>query len=156
MIWISKQTASKGHFSVGRQSFGLPPIRPLARAAASPALVRSRMRSRSNSASAPMRWKISLPPGVVVSIFSVRLIKSTPRSLRRLSVSMRSLSERPSRSSFHTITVSPERTKARSSSNPFRSNFDPVILSLKYFSHPASFKASLYNASFCSCLETRI
>jgi hypothetical protein len=32
------------------------------------------MISRSNSASAPKIWKISLPPLVVVSMFSVRLL----------------------------------------------------------------------------------
>ena len=47
---------------------GRPPWRPRARAAASPALVRSRIRSRSNSARAAKTWKTSLPPGVVVSI----------------------------------------------------------------------------------------
>src|SRR5437588_8619755 len=55
---------------------GRPPTRPLALAAANPAFVRSRMRSRSNSASAPIRWNISLPPGVVVSICSVKLMNS--------------------------------------------------------------------------------
>src|SRR5260370_16110227 len=35
------------------------------------------------------------------------------------------------------------------------SKFEPVMTSLKYFSQPASFNASLCNASFCSCLETR-
>jgi hypothetical protein len=49
---------------------GRLPWRPRARAAASPALVRSRMRSRSNSARAANTWKTSLPPGVVVSIAS--------------------------------------------------------------------------------------
>jgi hypothetical protein len=44
---------------------GRPPRRPRARAAASPALVRSRMRSRSNSAKAAKTWKTSLPPGGV-------------------------------------------------------------------------------------------
>ena len=58
--------------------FGRPPCRPRARAAASPACVRSRIRSRSNSARAPKTWKISLPPLVVVSICSVRLLKPTP------------------------------------------------------------------------------
>src|SRR5260370_1189559 len=48
-----------------------------------------------------------------------------------------------------------DRINAKSSSSPLRSNFAPVILSLKYFSQCASFKASLCNASFCSCLETR-
>src|SRR5215471_16816361 len=42
-------------------AFGLRPVRPLALAASNPAVVRSRMRSRSNSTSAPIIWKISLP-----------------------------------------------------------------------------------------------
>jgi hypothetical protein len=46
------------------------------RAAASPAAVRSRMRSRSNSARAAKTWKTSLPAGVVVSIASWRLRKA--------------------------------------------------------------------------------
>src|SRR6266853_1665566 len=62
----------------------------------------------------------------------------------------------PQRSSFQTITVSPDRANARSCSNPLRSKFEPVMTSLKYFSQPASFNASLCNASFCSCLETRM
>src|SRR6266545_8004713 len=45
---------------------GRPPLRPRARAAANPALVRSWIRSRSNSASEAKIWKISLRPGVVV------------------------------------------------------------------------------------------
>src|SRR6266581_2004348 len=80
------------------------------------------------------KWKMSLPPGVVVSIFSVKLIKSTPRSLKTLRVAMRSWRERPRRSSFQTTTVSPGRINASNSSKPLRSNFDPVILSLKHFS----------------------
>src|SRR6266508_6539942 len=49
---------------------GRPPVRPRARAAASPALVRPRTRSRSNSASAAKMWNTSLPPEVVVSTCS--------------------------------------------------------------------------------------
>jgi len=49
--------------------FGLrPPFRPRARADASPARVRSEIRSRSNSASDAKIPKTSLPEGVVVSI----------------------------------------------------------------------------------------
>jgi hypothetical protein len=40
-----------------------PPTFPLDLTAASPALVRSRMMSRSNSARAPKMWKMSFPPG---------------------------------------------------------------------------------------------
>jgi hypothetical protein len=55
---------------------GRPPVRPRARAAASPALVRSRIRSRSNSARAAKMWNTSLPPGVVVS-----MVERTSRSV---------------------------------------------------------------------------
>src|SRR5215213_5753524 len=65
---------------------GRPPRRPRARAAASPALVRSRMRSRSNSANAANTWKTSLPPGVVVSMASWRLRNPTPHSARPVTV----------------------------------------------------------------------
>jgi hypothetical protein len=54
-----------------------------------PAWVRSRMRSRSNSASAPKTWKTSLPPLVVVSICSCRERKPTPRSCSCRTVSIR-------------------------------------------------------------------
>ena len=54
--------------------FGRPPFFPRALAAVRPAFVRSRMISRSNSASAPKIWKISFPPLVVVSMLSVRLL----------------------------------------------------------------------------------
>src|SRR5512135_1914299 len=61
----------------------------------SPAWVRSRIRSRSNSARAPKTWKTSLPPLVVVSSCSCRDLKPMPRSCRRETVSMRWRSERP-------------------------------------------------------------
>jgi len=59
------------HQGGGRE--GLPPMRPRARAASSPALVRCRITSRSISANAPKRWNVNLPPGVDVSTCSVRL-----------------------------------------------------------------------------------
>jgi hypothetical protein len=48
---------------------GRPPVLPRARAALSPAIVRSRMRLRSNSARAANTWKTSRPAGETVSIF---------------------------------------------------------------------------------------
>jgi hypothetical protein len=48
--------------------------RPLALAAANPAYVRSRIKLRSNSASAPKMWKISLPELEFVSIASCKLL----------------------------------------------------------------------------------
>jgi hypothetical protein len=58
-----------------------PPCRPRAAAAARPGLVRSRMRSRSNVASAPKTLKINRPPGVVVSIFSVSELLLPPHMM---------------------------------------------------------------------------
>jgi hypothetical protein len=57
--------------SVGESALGRPPILPRALAASRPALDRSRIIERSNSANAPKMWKISRPPAVVVSICSV-------------------------------------------------------------------------------------
>ena len=48
------------------RALGLPPLRPLALAAIRPAVVRSLIRFRSNSAKAPKIWKINFPPLVVV------------------------------------------------------------------------------------------
>ena len=47
---------------------GRPPVRPRARAEARPAIVRSEINSRSNSARAAKMPKTSLPAAVVVSI----------------------------------------------------------------------------------------
>jgi hypothetical protein len=55
---------------------GRPPDFPLALAATSPAMVRSLMRLRSNSASAPKMWKTSWPVAEEVSMFSVMLRKA--------------------------------------------------------------------------------
>lgn len=59
---------------------GRPPFRPRARAAASPARVRSRIRSRSNCARLPKMLNTSVPPGVLVSIDSVSERNCTPFS----------------------------------------------------------------------------
>jgi hypothetical protein len=54
--------AQRRHFRLG------PPLRPRARAAASPAIVLSRISSRSNSASGAKMPNTNLPAAVVVSI----------------------------------------------------------------------------------------
>jgi hypothetical protein len=90
-------------------AFGLPPNLPLARAAFSPALVRSRITSRSNSASAPKIWNTSLPPDVVVSMFSCKLLKPMPLALKPFISSMSCLRVRPSLSKRQTTKVSPAR-----------------------------------------------
>ncbi len=86
-----------------------PPFLPRAAAAVNPALVRSRIKSRSNWPSAPNTWKMSRPPGVVVSMASVRERKPTPRASSAPIVSIRCGIERPSRSSRQTASTSPSR-----------------------------------------------
>lgn len=54
-------------------------------------------------------WKMSRPPGVQVSIASVRERKPTPRAFNAFNVSIRCGSDRPRRSSFHTTRKSPSR-----------------------------------------------
>ena len=57
---------------------GRPPFRPLERAALSPSAVRSRIRSRSISATAAMTVKTIFPIDVVVSMFSFNDLISAP------------------------------------------------------------------------------
>ncbi len=70
---------------------------------------------------------------------------------------IKSLSDRPKRSSLQTTIVSPllAKAKAKASFNPGRSAFAPLILSAKLFSHPAACSASCCNARFWSSVETR-
>ena len=107
----------------------------LARAASNPASVRSRITSRSNSARAAITWNISLPVGVVVSMFSLRLFNSIPRCSRVCTVSIRSLSERQRRSSRHTTMTSPARAISSLRKNSGRSKRFPLILSVKVRVH---------------------
>jgi hypothetical protein len=117
---------------------GRPPCLPRARAAASPAIVRSRMRSLSNSAIAPKTWNTSFPPLVPVSSCSCRLLNCTPRSCKSFIDWMRCARERPRRSNRQTTSVSPARTKSRAPERPGRSVRLPEAVSVKIFSHPAA------------------
>jgi hypothetical protein len=73
----------------GVQTVGLPLERPRDRAAAKPAMVLSLIRSLSNSESAPKRWNVSSPPGVLVSMLSVRDRKVTSRLSRSATTSIK-------------------------------------------------------------------
>jgi hypothetical protein len=69
--------------------YGLPPFLPRARAAAIPALVRSTINSRSNSARAAKIPNISLPLGEVVSMLApwpLKTLKPTLRDVRSCTV----------------------------------------------------------------------
>lgn len=79
-----------GHRCLLRCQHRLPAPHPSSgTGGAQPACVRSRMRSRSNSAKAQKRWNTSLPPYVVVSMDSWAERNPTPRSSRPLTVSTR-------------------------------------------------------------------
>jgi hypothetical protein len=79
---VSRRLLAKGPGSIFGPTFpgvltlrglGSPAEEPQAREAASPALVRSRISSRSISASAAMPWKKKWPVAVPVSMLSDRL-----------------------------------------------------------------------------------
>ncbi|CSZ26441.1 Uncharacterised protein [Shigella sonnei] len=137
--------------SLGRR----PPIRPYARAASSPAFVRSTISSRSISARAPITWKKKRPIGVLVSIESVRLRKLMPRSRNSSTSTTRCRILRPSRSSFQTTSVSPADNVLSSFFSPGLSDFVPLILSSKISSHPAQFNALRCRSVFWSFVDTR-
>ena len=113
---------------------GRPPRRPRARAAARATAARSAISSRSNSANAAKMWKTSRPVLVVVSIPSCRDANATPRSASALTVSTRCRSDRPSRSSRHTTSVSPARRYPRHRVSSGRSASFPYAVSVKIFS----------------------
>ena len=96
------------------------------------------MSSRSNWAKAPKTWKINRPPGLLVSIASVRLTNATPRASRSPTLSMRCLRDRPRRSSRQTTTVSRGRAWASRSSSAGRDSSLPLALSTKIRSTPAA------------------
>ena len=92
---------------------GLPPTRPRAFAARKPALVRSRIRLRSNSATAPSICSTRTPLGPDVSIGSASERKCAPFARRVSTTESKWESERARRSMRATISVSPRRTRAR-------------------------------------------
>jgi len=104
--WRSWAVNANCSFS-GDKPDGRPPFLPLAFAASSPALVRSRMISCSNSANEAKILKVNLPVAVVVSMWSCKLTKFTSCSWKSATKSTKSLSDRPSLSSFQTTTWSP-------------------------------------------------
>src|SRR5258707_2693842 len=118
-------------------------------------MVRSLITSRSNSAKAPKIWKMSLPPEVVVSMCSCRLMKPISCSLSSVTVAMSCLSVRPSRSSRQTTSVSPALRWCMASCRPGRSALAPLIVSVKIFSQPACVSASVWRSSVWSWVETR-
>src|SRR5262252_8907739 len=95
---------------------GRPWAFPRLRASVMPALIRSRIKSRSNSANTARKPAKARPAGVVRSRASVNETKPTPRAVSSCSVVIKSTSERPQRSSFHTRITSSFRCLAAVSS----------------------------------------
>src|SRR5882672_1637087 len=81
-----------------------PNFTPLALARASPALTRSLMIPRSNSANTPNIWNIALPAVVEVSRPCWCRKRSTPLSWRPWRIVSKSVNERPSRSTDQVAT----------------------------------------------------
>jgi hypothetical protein len=104
---------------------GLPILRPRPRAAAIPARVRSPMRDRSNSASAPMTWKRRRPLGDLVSIASDSDTRLTPRPSSSEVREIRWARLRPRRSSFHVTRLSPACRRRRALLSPGLAHITP-------------------------------
>ena len=109
------------------------PTRPSARATVRPADVRSRIMARSNSAKVPTICIIIRPAGVVVSMLSVTDRKPAPASAIRSIMCSKSFSERDSRSSFQTTTVSPSRSWSSMRCSSGRSQRPPAASSFANF-----------------------
>ena len=122
-------------------SFGLRPnFTPRCFAAFTPARVRSLIRLRSSSASTPIICHMARPVGVSVSMCSVSERNFTRRCLRSSSMVIRSRKLRPSRSSFHTISVSPALSVLRQRSRAGRLIVAP--------DNPSSVKIFLHRSLF--------
>ncbi len=121
---------------------------PCSLAAANPARVRSTINSRSIYARALMTWKKKRPAGVEVSIESVRLRKFTPRACNSDTSVIRSRTLRPSRSSFHTTSTSPGRSRHSTRFNPGLLAFFPLAVSSKTSSHSARISAFFCKSRF--------
>jgi len=121
-----------------------------------PALVRSRITSRSNSASAPKTWKTSFSALVAVLKCSWRRWKQffcyecLYRCYKVLWVTFRACPAfRPTRQSSFSYTWEPAGTPCRSKLARFRYRW--------IFFHTRLFlRASFWRLRFCSCVETRI
>nr|QIZ22346.1 Recombinase family protein [Pseudomonas monteilii] len=111
-------------------SVGLrPPLRPRARAASRPAMVRSRFSSRSYSARVANTFNCIRPPAVLVSMCSVSDSKRTCMASSWAISWSRWERLRPKRESCHTTTVSPGRSAFSICSSSGRLALAPLICS---------------------------
>src|ERR1035438_8022866 len=126
--FLAKGTTEMGRSIAAVILNGAPPFLPRARAEANPALVRSDINSRSNSARAAKIPKTSLPAASVVSIaapWPVKTLNPILRCVRSWTVFTRWRRFRPSRSSFHTTSTSPPRRALSAASKPGLASLRP-------------------------------
>lgn len=133
---------------------GRPPsLPPCTGGARNPAVVRSRMTERSNSASA-RKSEVSLPPAVVVSMASVSERKPMPRECRSSPCRSAGASNGPA-------SPLPDRrrlTRRACNRGPLSAGAGHAVrqtLSSNSFSHPAARSASSCRDVSCSWVETR-
>ena len=93
--------------------------------------------------------------GFVAALGRASVRNPIPLSRRVSTVSINCFIDRASRSSFHTMSVSPLRANSSASCNAGRSATAPDICSMKIFPHPASVSASRCKARFWSTVDTR-
>jgi len=112
---------------LGGVEFGcLPRSRPLALATFMPSLVRILIKSDSNSAIIARTLNSSRPTGSFGSWTEPPMLSLTFASVSSATMSRASGSERASRSSLVTTSVSPERQAASASRRPGRARLVPV------------------------------
>lgn len=104
----------------------LAPQMTLGLATRIPSRVRDRMRSASNSATIAKTLNSSRPTGSVGSHTDAPRLSRTFRLVRSSAIARASGSDRASRSSLVTTSLSPARQAARASRSPGRSRFVPV------------------------------
>jgi hypothetical protein len=122
---------------------------------ARPALVRSRIMARSNSAKLPTICIIIRPAAVVVSIASVSERKPAPASSIRSMMCSISFRLRDSRSSFQTTTTSPSRNWPIISRSLGRSHRPPLAVSSNTRLQPAASSARRAAFDWSSPFDTR-
>jgi len=138
------------------REFGLrPPIRPRARAAATPSLGLAAVREWLSSAKAATMVEKSLPSGVVVLMLCSRTSGATFFSCSSDAISRRSLVERLTRSRRVAANRSPSRICSRSLSSSGWGASVPVIFSMKPVFAPAAVRAPAYSSRLWSTVETR-
>jgi hypothetical protein len=134
---------------------GRPPARLRVRADSRPSRVPSLMRSAVILSMAAMTWSRNRRAGVVVSMRCLSTIRSMLRSLSAAASSVMCRTERNGREGGVITSSSPWRRCSKHLSLSGRCVSLPVALSTQIRSHPGSARASIWESSFCSRVDTR-